>query len=256
MIELRGLHLGNMARSPDESVRPDLWPDWAVIPILGRTGGRLVVLDSGGWTLRSAVGISRWTENGYIATTGQGRLLEPIVQASNELTLSIAGIWDDLYTLPMCLTVGNVGVNNRFCGLASTSDAVMVFLYTDIYFDAPSPRPPTGQIALSGTVTGSARQLWRNGTIAATDTRSDEVNFAGPIHVGVHVYARSPSPPTYADGGTTSVATVHWRKLAPTEIIDLHSDPLLPFRRRQPAYYSVPSGGWSTDTPAAMMMGI
>ena len=35
MIELRGLHLGNIARSPAESVRPDLWPDHAWVPALG-----------------------------------------------------------------------------------------------------------------------------------------------------------------------------------------------------------------------------
>lgn len=53
-----------------------------------------------------------------------------------------------------------------------------------------------------------------------------------------------------------SSVLVYGRALTTSQILDLAADPLLPFRRRQPVFYSVPSGDGSIETPSAMMMGL
>ena len=270
MIELRGLHLGNIARSPAESVRPDLWPDHAWVPALGRTGGILYDLCGGNIGVNSA---GLWhTQGMYLDTNLSGTY--------NRASLSAgwgARFGSDPFTILVDYTPLRASLGKEVCALGAWSknnDSSNQFMLGANYFTTASDYCPyfiirigTGEYSVPHTPQWTVGQRMviggiRNGTVISLARDGSIVANAGCAAGAVNtsvlplVFGGISLGPASNTNATYHATSIHLRALTAREIAELSADPLLPFRRRQPVYYSVPSGGGSTETPAAMMMAL
>ena len=297
MIELRGLHLGNIARSPAESVRPDLWPDHAWVPALGpqalpQAHGAHGLFDlAGSWPavgVRSAAypvhtdiypsprlddGIWCMSSNAVGAAAGAG------LAANSPSGLSpFSG--SSAMTLVACLKLTTVSADRIFIedGTAYNSNCmflmqtpanrVQVLLYSGgAYTEAITASGVitagewavvTAKWGLGTTNAGKAEIFAGSLCVRAISTRTitaplgtgnTRLTFFGRPSISGEIADYAPA----AGSALSCILAYGNRALLDSQIQDLHADPILPFRRRQPVYYSVPSGGGSDETPAAMM---
>ena len=270
MIELRGLHLGNIARSPAESVRPDLWPDHAWVPALGCTGGALYDL-CGGRVGANSAGL--WLTRGLYLDTdlsvtynraslsdGLGAMLgaDPFtvlvsytpLRAFSGRDVCVLGAWNK-----------NNDSNNQVLlgsNFRTTSEDFypyfMVRIGTSEYTVYHTPKYTVGKrMVIGGIRNGTVISLARDGVIVA-----DAGCAAGAINTSnlPTVFGGIALGQNYNTNAIYHAVSIHLRALAADEIAELSAAPLLPFCRRQQVFYSVPSGGGSAETPAAMMMGL
>ena len=254
MIELRGLHLGNIARSPAESVRPDLWPDHAWVPVLGCTGGVLYDLCGGmdgtiygcSW----GPGYLDWVSTGDMVVTG-ARTGEGSLSVHLDIDVRSNGISETMYSR-MYDASATVQTNGARFNVETFSSGVFT----------AGPYISNKQIAVADLAGSSMGAVYNRRIVGVTDASM----YSG----GKERAVVSGSAATYVDGAIVignritadrtadmrlRAMLVYRRPLPSASMATLHADPLLPFRRRQPTYYSVPSGG-NTETPAAMMMAL
>lgn len=266
MIELRGLHLGNIARSPDESVRPDLWPDHAWVPALGCTGGVLYDLCGG----RSAVvnfSAHEWVAgSGLRIHTASGAAIVTIgsVAISGGYTLVAGGIFTWSYWGGICSLMGVVASGNWTYGRDKLSlhygqyfkdDAIRCVSTTKKFGDTSTwtwggclqASPAASIITANGVIIAGTPQVY-----GTTAYNSITLRLFGGLFDNV-------TGP--ASVGSVLSAFLFYRAPRPEILPILTADPLLPFRRRQPVFYSVPSGGgaslaassaWRVFTAAAI----
>lgn len=269
MIDLRGLHLGNIARSPAESVRPDLWPDHAWVPALGCTGGVLYDLCGGKAGENSA---RVWSAQGMVMDTdmlttyNRASLLtgwgarfgaSPFtilvdytpLRATGSAEVCVLGAWkisgdsDNQFML---------AANYRFTAkdfYPHFSVRIGATEYTAFH----TPKWTVGQrMVVGGVRNGTTISLARDGVVVASAScAAGAINTSSlPLVFGGIAFS--------AEHNTHAIyhaSSIHLRALAAREIAELSADPLLPFRRRQPVYYSVPSGGGSTRNLIAALTG-
>ena len=272
MIELRGLHLGNIASSPAESVRPDLWPDHAWVPALGCTGGVLYDLCGGvdaDCIIGSTVGGSSWTTLGLGGLCG-GRVLPvgggPSVLEGREITVFSAFT---PRSLPSEKLVWSGALNSYWGNSMSILSTGACRWYTrDTSTGGTGARNndiTTGTglvttdqpVVLAGTYSVSAgrKTIYVNGISRATTTISIDDLTIGQNVVWLWGDTFYIIDSISAMEGDKSALLVAKRVLSPIQIHDLTADPLLPFRRRQPVYYSVPSGGGTARSLIAALTG-
>lgn len=284
MIELRGLHLGNIARSPAESVRPDLWPDHAWVPALGRTGVRVFDLcchqnhlsatGSLGWSYGGGIGYGVYTspDDGtykYPLPTGVVRSWSlpwtaVVVAApwSSSMDCRAFGCWTSTAQTGGWAIWYDAGGSAPSWSMAFARQPSGTTYYRIIGNNTPSGGQYKTSVAIGGWKGGQSPDQWFF-RVDGKEITESFTSVSDPIYPGdttAQVYSlgeRSDSP----FFGLTSANMLYWRALAVGQSLDLAADPLLPFRRRTQVYYSVPSGGdpeppVSNETPAAMMMGI
>ena len=277
MIELRGLHLGNIARSPAESGRPDLWPDHAWVPALGRTGSRVFDLCGNhahlsspwslGWSYGDGIGYGIYTDP--LDGTYKYPLPTGIVRSWSLpwTAVVVAAPWDNLNDCRAfgCWTeTGQTGGWTIWYDAGGSAPSWSMVLarwitsstsYRLIGNNTQSGGLYKTSVAIGGWKGGQSPDQWF--------FRVDGKEITESLISGVDpIYPGDTTAPVYSLGersglpffGLTSANMLYWRELTVGQSLDLTADPLLPFRRRQPVYYSVPSG--STETPAAMMMGL
>lgn len=258
MIELRGLHLGNIARCPAESVRPDLWPDHAWVPALGCTGG--VLYDLCDQTRHGITSTPTWN-NGQIYT-GPSLAACPVIGAGVFETDSpgtiISSISRTDTTLGNSVTFGSWDQSLRalFFGLNSE---FAPFLAVRGGSDGSAIQIAGGGVIAIGPSTMAAsfsRQnafLYLNGGIAQSISGA-LVGIGGAASGNYYIGYKSDG--SLAQCSLIAAVVVYRRQLPHAAVAEMSADPLLPFRRRRPVFYSVPSWGGSIETPAAMMMAL
>lgn len=281
MIELRGLHMGNIARSPAESARPDLWPDHAWVPALGCTGGVLYDLCqkvslsaiAPAWAIQGGVVVTRHND------TESARFLSPNALAY-DLALPWTAVcvarpasastdqrplacWDDVGSsdgdggFAVWYDIGGTAAGWSFAFYRNVAGAKMYRLVGNNTASGGTDRLSAVACGWSGGQSG-AQFLIVDGALV-TDYANSVGNplYPGVTHAKMSVGGHSVSPTTSTMmDGDIAVSIFYRSALTPSQIFDLTADPLLPFRRRQPVFYSVPSGGGSIETPAAMMMAL
>ena len=300
MIELRGLHLGNIARSPAESVRPDLWPDHAWVPALGPQAlppahGAHGLFDlAGSWPavgVRSASdpvstdiyptpklvnGIWCISSNAVSNDTGAGLAANGPTGTSSPFSLSsamtlIAVILPQNAPDDRILLEDGTAYDTNCFYLMRRADKRMVALvsgpggYADV---RTSEYIPAGEWFVStirwGVQTAAAgkvelfhgidcvRAVSTSAVTTPLNAGNAPLTFFGRPAISGEILSLAPP----ADTALSCILAYGNRALLDSQISDLHADPLLPLRRRQPASYFVPSGSGSAETPAAMMMAL
>lgn len=243
MIELRGLHLGNIARSPAESVRPDLWPDHAWVPALGCTGG--VLYDLCGGKHGSITEYASWGHlDGVLALVSPSSeyLRAPVVISGEG---ALWGAQGSMFLSLHHTTPTNSASPIGWVPPKSSRGGIVLHGTTEIRvydegghhdLDWDNLGMPAGAHDLA--IVRSVSTPWAAWLDGAIDTDPDTPigtfdvqitkllggynSFVGAVYCA-HIYSNRP--------------------LMPAQVLDFTADPLLPFRRRQPVYYSVPSGG-------------
>lgn len=271
MIGLRGLHLGNIARSPAESVRPDLWPDNAWVPVLGCTGGVLVDLVSGaGSQIIAKAGTTHlWSTFGLYTTNEQWVGIGPVFEAGKEISViasvrptssqpgSDAGFVSAVTSLSVYQFT--IATNAIGTGLAfytrDTSTGTTGTRNNDLSVPNTLSTTADNVVAAVYSVSRAEKSLWNNGKMVGLTTTSIDPITTG--HSGTWIANSGGYSEGYGYFGWVGAVLIY-RKMALTnnQVIDLSADPLLPFRRRVPVFCSVPSGGGIVETPAAMMMAL
>ena len=262
MIELRGLHLGNIARSPAESVRPDLWPDHSWVPALGCTGGVLYDL-CGGMSATIDLSALEWISGVGLRVAvaiSTGIIDIGNVPAVGGYTFSAQSTATWTYHGGVCSLLGTEGQNSP----SWPNHGGRLILQYGRYVVGGQVFGPVGPIYATGSSSvrswaGAARAGGSEGVIYADGVEVPGSAITGhildtvPLSLLGGMYSESVF---IAKAGSTLSSFLYYGSWRPEVLPALHTDPILPFRRRQTVYYSVPSGGGSTGTPAAMLMGI
>lgn len=272
MIELRGLHLGNIARSPAETVRPDLWPDHAWVPALGCTGAVLLDLCTTLRDMGTAYGSVSWDARG-LSNGGAGALwLGPLGMDAPMVYMG------DFSIFVHCPKIESAPTNSVLVGCRSnihgwevqaTSDGVWAFRAVQLSDNAAvlgaSPFSAVQAVNQSiGVVFENTVAEMFVGGVASGPlcTLTGGINYSYGVRVvtstlmGTTAVSAATTLERYVNGTVGALLSFDCA-LTHSQVLDLTADPLLPFRRRQPVYYSVPSGGGSAvEVPAAMMMAL
>jgi len=243
----------SIARSPGESVRPDLWPDHAWVPALGKQGGRLV--DVAGALNSTAVGSIAWTGTPeYLMVDVPSATYYPTPGVESEFASANAG------TVIMQVRPDTVATDQRLWGtFPSIGSDRVCYIWLDVDDGGPSwaagnwyTGGNAGLIGLSPQVgvnttdiqtvafvfTSDFRAIYLNGKQQDSDTPS--VGNVKSPNSGECRYGAWETTGDF-DGWLGPLLTFA-RVLAPSQIRDISADPLLPFRRRVPVFYSIPSG--------------
>ncbi len=270
MIELRGLHLGNIARSPAESVRPDLWPAaGAWVPCLGPQMYDLSAHNgpatlSGGATY-TAAGLN------CLTTSVAAKALAPLRYQIGDGSTGAATTW-----VVACSTYALVA-NYEFIFVrrnATTKTGWQLLKEPDnsVEFDI-FDLSTSGQLsvkspgnAINGyqyfvvavTYDGGSNAggiaLYINGSLSPI-TPSTVGTFVAPEPIYNSVVIGGWEASNFPFGGVVHAACIYDRALSATQIADVSADPVAPFRRRQPVYYSVPSGSGTARSLIAALAG-
>ena len=258
MIDLRGLHLGNIARSPAESVRPDLWPDRALVPVLGCTGG--VLYDLCGRGIASMSGQYAWipTPSVVVDRAGTGAIFYRFPNRGYPLTVhALIKEPADNPDLSISFSVADGDVPDKqwrvLREVGTGTYSINAFDGAPKIVTSTAPAWATQHRMVSLMLSDQdSQELMVDGVRVTSASISVSIPILNRLALGV---SADSTPLGYASVDVAA-ALLHFRLLTAAQILDLHADPLLPFRRRQPVYYSVPSGGGSIETPAAMMMAL
>ena len=274
MIELRGLHLGNIARSPAESVRPDLWPDHAWIPALGCTGGVLYDLCTTLLNGGTAYGSVSWGASG-LSNGGVGALwLGPIGLLGSGHPLAYTGDFSIFVHCPKIdsAPTGSVLVSCRSNAypfgwlVEATAAGVWAFRSTQLSDNAAVlGTSPFGSVQANQSIgvvfKNTVAEMFGGGVASGPlCTVTGGINYIyGARHIastllGASINNAATELGQYVDGTVGALLSFDYA-LTPSQILDLTADPLLPFRRRQPVYYSVPSGGGTARSLIAALTG-
>ena len=244
------------ARSPGESVRPDLWPDHAWVPALGCQGGVLYDLCA---PSHGTITGATWTSQGLYF----GNAKTDKVECGTPVDFSILTQFTFLITYEVPSAVEIVATNgsaynlnsflvthNETSGRArfSTSPVVSTrYTYTEsasIYSDGET-------ICLSGVwIAGSSNRLFING---APDSGAVVGSYYDTVGNGNGQWTLGKRAGTSTAYSFTRrlYNNLFWaRALSDVALCDVTSDPLLPFRRRQIQKYWVPSTGGTTFNAA------
>ena len=273
MIDLRGLHLGNIARSPAESIRPDLWPTagaWA--PVLGPqmhdlTASNGLAVLSGGATYTPLGLDCLSTSTKAIATAnlryqiGNGSIGFPTTWV---FQFSTYGITSNLEFVAvrreMSSSTGwqayKTPENSFAFAIFDKSQTANITVQSNNALISPAA-PHIFAVTYDGGSSAIGQDVYFNGEIVSNVSRTMSGVFIAPEPTSTGVVFGGWENTTFPFGGVIHTGYIYGRVLTPQQIADVSADPLIPFRRRQPVFYSVPSGSGSVvEVPAAMMMGL
>lgn len=236
------------ARSPGESVAPDLFPQHAWVPAFGVQGGMLFDVAGG---LNGVVGAANSWDKGGLTVTGETCYVtrDSRIEPANVFTVvAYAKIpasptdgailfgkqnttWGGFYQsyAARAYTTGSLirfglGTSSSYYGLNVSAEygkkAVIIQRYNGVLHDA-FVNNYYNSVAATGTVQYADVPLYIGDGVSFGATWTDVI-------YSVYLYAK-------------------W--LNNSQIAQLSIDPLLPFRRRKPVFYSIPAAsgfkpGW------------
>jgi len=254
MLEPR-LDFGSIARNPTESVRPDLWPDHAWVPSLGRQGARLVDVADGrsGGTLQNG---ATWSSFGVVLDG-----VNDCVKCNPPINLD-ARPMSFFTSCDIDITASNEFGNifRRAGSSDGTTSGMRLHLlrltslrFSVVTYSAWALMDTTatlvgGKNTFACTYDGSGRgtqiQIYNNGQVMSVDNTIDAnatiVPSDGyPIFLGARTdQAASPQQTKQ----TIYVSYLFSSILTPSQIRDLSADPLLPLRRAPQVSYFIAAG--------------
>lgn len=254
--------VNGFARNRSESVRPDLWPDHAWVPALGCQGG--VLYDLCGTDIVSLIGT--WSWGSVDISTGVSGVQYAVLQnyfygMSEVSTFARFMPTNTSYTGSIFSCVNVDGYVQNTISLGWSGDNSRLTFQTrdsstgqtgsrnnDISTGYVFPLNVWSSVATTYSVSASAKIIYANGVSSASSTTSIDALTSdyGYTILGAQLYS----------GGTPFVGRLKEiyfylnRALTPSQISDLSTNPLLPFRRRQIQKYWVPSTGGTTFNAA------
>lgn len=266
--------VNGFARSKNESVRPDLWPDHAWVPALGCQGG--VLYDLCGASLASLSGTS-WGGEALNFSGSGAAVLAPtnrIAYSTRGLTVFViftpATGGQERQSIVQSYAHGNATPGYRGYTVGTYNGGFEVGVRrSDVDYLRKNTQPLTVGTQHVGSVTyrgdGTEPDVMVDGTRPALTI---SIQSGAPLDE----MATPTGRPTVAGGvgelywgverpysGSISAIYIYLRAVVADAI---HADPLLPFRRRAPVFYSVPSGGptfnaaWARNSNVIIQPGV
>lgn len=270
-MDMRGLNFANRARHRGESVRPDLWPDHAWVPALGCQGG--VLYDLCGSQNATLMGAYAWAPGGVVFSSHSGYGYIPnFPKPTNEY--GRFSIVSDCALSSQETEVSSIWGSMTDAGSYSGGRAYRVEQYnhsgyTGIYYACYGSADFTSNILTPANgrrvVTGAIFSPQVANTFVGSQISSDFSlgEWRPATDVGAVFFAQTFNGEIVQHTNGTMYALLQYdRSLSQSDIACLSLDSLLPFRRRVPVFYSVPSGGttfnaaWARNSNVIIQPGV
>lgn len=247
---LANLSLSQIARNPSESVRPDLWPGFAYLPMMGRQGN--MICDPVSLSHANlAVGTPVWDADGLVFNGSQNFIANRPVEIDTtrpwsfvfrmKTTSSSQKHVATVYSVSSSGTL-SVGVYSGSLRVLLRAQGTSLTNITSLY-DAGAIADGLWHTCIFTLDYPADNQVYIDGNPINPTNPTDRgaYSFTQPIHIGRASWV----------GGLAAVYFLpYW---VDNQIArDLHSDILLPFRRKLSVSFYVPVGvfkpAWARNT--------
>ena len=226
------------ARSRGESVAPELWPDHAWVPAFGPTGATLFDLCGGKHGL--LINTPTWQLNNWLKFDGGNGSDKDRVDFNSTITLSNSG-WSLFFDVDL---TGNTTLTYYLTGGSSGTLSEILFWQgsrlrvkaNNTVFDFTSLSTHNIPRKYCIVSDGTNLIIYYNG-VAVGSTIFGEYSFT------INRIGATPDAYNYATFGMLKNLYAYNTSLNQNDILALSQDLFLPFRRRVPVFYSVPSAG-------------
>lgn len=241
------LHFGNIARSPGESVAPELWPAHAWVPSAGCTGDMLP-------------DVSRWNFTGISSPgfSGDGFLVSTTTDMSQDGSFALGALdgfsivmhtyWNTMGAWARMFVAGDSGTNVIQHGMQY--DGASGRLQYAVNVNSAATMNSVQYTGFLGSENIICCASQKGTTDNVTININGETVLTGSIAVSAYTPCNRLRIGKNLSGSSFSNAPwtlkelyLYGRYLPPRDVESLNSDPCLPFRRRKLAFWSLPSGG-------------
>lgn len=234
--------VNGFARSRNESVRPDLWPDHAWVPALGCQGG--VLFDLCGRINGSLAGATTWGSDGAIvfATSSDYVDCGKFNLASYGSFTFLIKFYDGYVGYRQGYTAGNYQYQAGVAHQINYHDSRWI-----IGTSAGSSYTTAFAIPLSAWF--SSCLVYTPGyctTYFGEKVNGDSITISASASSYSLALGRILGSGSAFTNGRIRCAMLYKRAISANEYINLNIDPLLPFRRRTIQKYWVPAGSETT----------
>lgn len=236
------LDFGSIATNPTESVRPDLWPDYAYVPSIGIQGGTL--RNVAGYGLDGTMNGATWTNNGGIECSG-GDVIIPRLPLIGTGPFWFLGHFQQTNT-----SVVNSVFRPRYSDL-NGDFGMYCGVGTTVYIRDAA----TSQVTVQALADDTARNcvaacrdrsgymhMWANGAYIGKSGAVADININGYIDANFTIGSYQ-GYMHYFNGYIWNVQIGIGRDLSVEQGIAITADPLLPFRRAPQVSYFVAAAG-------------